>query len=163
MFHDKVINSCEKVSILITLLYFFFLSGLWLFTEGSPRNIWSRSCKCINKYSMLVLTNLALYIISGGPYKRPVQTLATLLGPTCCERLHTTLCVVGCCCDLLEVVGWSLKLVKLQSQQVPTFLLFHGHRSVVQQCCVRLHSTSNNVGARALHAKVSTPIHANKK
>ena len=36
---------------------------------------------------------------------RPVQTLATLLGPTCCERLHTMLCVVACCCDLLEVVG----------------------------------------------------------
>ena len=28
---------------------------------------------------------------------------------------------------------------------MPTFLLFCGHRSVVQQCCVRLHSTSNKV------------------
>ena len=76
------------------------------------------------------------------------QQDATLLGPTCCERLHTMLCVVVCCCDLLEVVGWSLKLVKLQSQQVPTFLLFRVHLSVVQLCCIRLHSTSNNV-ARA--------------
>ena len=33
------------------------------------------------------------------------QQDATLLGPTCCERLHTMLCVVACCCDLLEVVG----------------------------------------------------------
>ena len=33
------------------------------------------------------------------------QQDATLLGPTCCERLHTMLCVVGCCCDLLKVVG----------------------------------------------------------
>ena len=41
------------------------------------------------------------------------QQDATLLGPACCERLHTTLCVVACCCDLLEVVGWSLILVKL--------------------------------------------------
>lgn len=81
------------------------------------------------------------------------QQDATLLGPTCCERLHTMLGVVACCCDLLEVVGWSLKLVKLQSQQVPTFLLFRGHRSVVQQCCVRLHSTSNNVA----------PVHAHYK
>jgi len=48
----------------------------------------------------------------------------TLLGPTCCEHLHTMLCVVACCCDLLEVAGGSLKLVKFQSQQVPTFLLF---------------------------------------
>ena len=41
------------------------------------------------------------------------QQDATLLGPTCCERLHTMLCVVACCCDLLGGVGWSLKLVKL--------------------------------------------------
>ena len=87
------------------------------------------------------------------------QQDATLLGPTCCERLHTMLCVVACCCDLLEVVGGSLKLVKLQSQQVPTFLLFRGHRSVVQQCCVRLHSTSNNVAPA--HAHYMPRIHTN--
>ena len=28
------------------------------------------------------------------------QQDATLLGATCCERLHTMLCVVACCCDL---------------------------------------------------------------
>ena len=61
---------------------------------------------------------------------------------------------VVCCCDLLEVVGWSLKLVKLQSQQVPTFLLFRGHRSVVQQCCVRLHSTCNKVMPAHAHQRV---------
>ena len=33
----------------------------------------------------------------------------------------------------------------------PTFLLFRGHRSVVQQCCVRLHSTSNNVAPANAH------------
>ena len=38
-----------------------------------------------------------------------------------------------------------MKLVKLQRQQVPTPLLFRRHRSVVQQCWVRLHSTSNKV------------------
>ena len=69
------------------------------------------------------------------------------------------LCVVACCCDLLEVVGWSLKLVKLQRQQVPTFLLFRGHRSVVQQCCVRLYSTSNKVGPA--HAHYMPRIHTN--
>ena len=87
------------------------------------------------------------------------QQDATLLGPTCCERLHTMLCVIACCCDLLEVVGCSLKLVKLQSQQVPTFLLFCGHRSVVQQCCVRLHSISNNVAPA--HAHYMPRIHTN--
>ena len=62
--------------------------------------------------------------------------------------------VVTCCWDLLGVVGWSLKLVKLQSQQAPTFLLFRGHRSVVQQCCARLHSTSNNVAPAHAHQRV---------
>ena len=90
---------------------------------------------------------------------RPVQTLATLLGPTCCERLHTMLCIVGCCCDLLEVVGRSLKLIKLQNPQVPTFLLFRGHQSMVQQCCVRLHSTSNNVAP--VHVHLMPRIHTN--
>ena len=61
------------------------------------------------------------------------------------------LCVVVCCCDLLEVVGWSLKLVKLQHQQMPTFLLFRGHQSVAQQWWVRLHSTSNKVAPAHAH------------
>ena len=52
-----------------------------------------------------------------------------------------------------------MKLVKLQSQQVPTFLLFRGHRSVVQQCCVRLQSTSNNVAPA--HAHYLPHIHTN--
>ena len=42
---------------------------------------------------------------AGSKLLRPMQTLATLLGPTCCERLHSMLCVVACCCDLLEIVG----------------------------------------------------------
>ena len=42
---------------------------------------------------------------------------------------------------------------------MPTFLLFHGHRSVVQQCCVRLHSTSNNVAPA--HAHYMPRIHIN--
>ena len=96
------------------------------------------------------------------------QQDATLLGPTCCERLHTMLYVVACCCDLLEVAGWSLKLVKLQSQQVPTFLLFRGHRSVVQKCCVHLHRicTAHPTMLRRrtrTTCHVSTQIHANKK
>ena len=39
---------------------------------------------------------------------RSEQTLATLLGPTWCERLHTMLCVVATCWKLLdEVWNWS--------------------------------------------------------
>ena len=109
------------------------------------------------KWSSTITIWMVLRFFCG--FLRPVQTLATLLGPTCCERLQTMLCVGACCCDLLEVVGWSLKLVKLQSQQVPTFLLFRGHQSVVQQCCVRLHSTSNNVAPA--HAHYMPRIHTN--
>ena len=42
---------------------------------------------------------------------------------------------------------------------MPTFLLFRGHRSVVQQCCVRLHSTSNNIAPA--HAHYMPRIHTN--
>ena len=67
----------------------------------------------------------------------PVQTDATLLDVTCCVCLHT----------LLHVVAQSLKPVKLFSQQLPTFLLFCDRRSVAQQCWIRLHGSSNIVGA----------------
>ena len=54
---------------------------------------------------------------------------------------------VACCYVLLEVLAQSLKPVKLFSQQLPTFLLFRDRRSVAQQCWIRLHSSSNIVGA----------------
>ena len=52
-------------------------------------------------------------------------------------KLGVTLCVrfpLGCI--LLRVVGSCLKLVKLLSQQLPTFVLFHDRRSVAQQCWI---------------------------
>ena len=69
------------------------------------------------------------------------QQLPTLLDVACCVRLHT----------LLHVVAQSLKPVKLFSQQLPTFLLFRDRRSVAQQCWIRLHSSSNIVGATHAH------------
>ena len=51
------------------------------------------------------------------------------------------------CCMLLRVVAQSLKPVKLFSRQLQTFLLFRDRRSVAQQCQIRLHSSSNIVGA----------------
>ena len=54
---------------------------------------------------------------------------------------------VACCWMLLGVVAQSLKLVKFFSQQLPTLLLFRDRRSVAQQCWIRLHSSSNIVGA----------------
>ena len=55
------------------------------------------------------------------------------------------------CCMLLHVVTQSLKLVKLFSQRLPTFLFFRDRRSVVQQCWIRLHSSTNIVGATHAH------------
>ena len=51
---------------------------------------------------------------------------------------------VACCCVLL-------KPVKLFSQQLTTFLLFRDRRSVAQQCWIRLHNSSNIVGATHAH------------
>ena len=58
---------------------------------------------------------------------------------------------VACCWMLLRVVAQSLKPVKLFSQQLLTFLLFRDRRSVAQQCWIRLHSSSNIVGATQAH------------
>ena len=67
-----------------------------------------------------------------------------------CWMLHVvSICTP--CCMLLDVVGQSLKPVKLFSQQLPTFLLFRDRRSVAQQCWIRLHSSSNVVGATHAH------------
>jgi len=41
------------------------------------------------------------------------------LGATCCVRLDTVLRCVAMCCDMLGVVGSSLKMVNL-TQQHPT-------------------------------------------
>ena len=58
---------------------------------------------------------------------------------------------VACCWMLLRVVAPGLKPVKLFNQQSPTFLVFRDRRSVAQQCWIRLHSSSNNVGATPAH------------
>ena len=81
-----------------------------------------------------------------------VQTDATLLTNNSqhCWMLHVA-SVCTPCCMLLDVVVRSLKPVKLFSQQLPTLLLFRDRRSVAQQCWIRLHSSSNNVGATHAH------------
>ena len=78
-----------------------------------------------------------------------MQTLATLLGPTCCKRLHTMLCVVACCCVLLRLVGscWTkfetgqtseptsanISIVSRSSKRGPTMLRSFAQH--IQQCC----------------------------
>ena len=70
-----------------------------------------------------------------------------------CWMFHVRLFAhsVACCWMLLHVVAQSLKLVKLFSQQLPTFLLFRDRQSVAQQCWIYLHSSSNIVGATHAH------------
>ena len=58
---------------------------------------------------------------------------------------------VVCCWMLLRVVAQSLKPVKLFSHQFPTFLLLRDRQSVAQQYWIRLHSSSNIVGATHAH------------
>jgi len=65
------------------------------------------------------------------------------------QQLPTLLDVT--CWIVLRVVAQSLKPVKLFSQQLPTFLLLRDRRSVTQQCWIRLHSSSNIVGATHAH------------
>ena len=76
------------------------------------------------------------------------QQLPTSLDVTHCVRLHTLLHVVRCCCVLLRKV-WNRS--NFFSQQLPTFLLFRDRRSVVQRCWIRLHNSSNIVGATHAH------------
>ena len=69
-----------------------------------------------------------------------------------CWMLHDDVASVCTpCCMLLCVVAKSLKPVNLFSQKLPTFLLFRDRQSVAQQCWIRLHSSSNIVGATHAH------------
>ena len=67
-----------------------------------------------------------------------------------CWTLHVA-SVCKPCCMLLDVVAQNLKPVKLFSPHLPTLLLFRDHRSVAQQCWIRLQSSSNIVGATHAH------------
>ena len=79
-----------------------------------------------------------------------------------CWMLHVA-SVCTPCCILLDVVVQSLKLVKLFSQQLPTSLLFCDRQSIVQQCWIRLHSSSNIVGAAHAHYAWFTKTYKNTK
>ena len=77
------------------------------------------------------------------------QQDATLLGPTCCERLRTMLRVVATCWKLLkfetgqtsEPTSANISIVSRSSKRGPTMLRSFAQH--IQQCCA---------GARALHA-----------
>ena len=109
----------------------------------------------------IVFLSLFLYIsfyFYGQLYRLAVNTSAYLVKPRAngrnivgCYMLRPLAHHVACCWMLLRVVAQSLKLVKLFSQQLRIFLLFRDRRSVAQQCWIRLHSSSNIVGATHAH------------
>ena len=76
------------------------------------------------------------------------QQLPTLLDVTCCVRLHTLLHVVGCCCVLLRKV-WNRPNFSANNSQ--HFFCSRDRQNVAQQCWIRLHGSSNIVGATHAH------------
>jgi len=88
---------------------------------------------------------------SKAPCKRTQHCWPTTPNIGGCYMLRPFAHPVACCRMLLRVVAQSLKPVKLFSQQLPTFLLFHDRRNVAQQCWILLNNTSNIVGAAHAH------------
>ena len=88
------------------------------------------------------------------------QQDATLLGPTCCERLHTMLCVVDCCCYVVLLLFDQFQTSSNNFQQVATTLnnTQHGVQTLAtcwaQQCCVLL---PNNVASVCTSLKAWFP------
>ena len=72
----------------------------------------------IEEMSSVLVRKLCVVNPHGNERNIVGQRLQTLLGVTCCVRLHT----VANCCVLLGVVAQNLKLVKLLRQYLPTFL-----------------------------------------
>ena len=91
-----------------------------------------------------------------GTCKQTQHWCATTPNIVGCYMLRPFALPVACCWMLLRVVAQSLKPVKLFSQQLPKFLLFRDHRSLAQQCWIRLHSSSNIVGSTHAHYACST-------
>ena len=85
------------------------------------------------------------YILS--PSKRTRHCWPATSNIVGCYMLPLSAHPVACCSVLLGVVAQSLKLVKLWSQKPTTFLLFRDRQNVAQQCWIRLHNSSNIVGA----------------
>ena len=93
---------------------------------------------CLHYTQLCVCLYLKLVLIKPRTNGRNIvgQQLPTLLDVTCCVCLHTLLHVVGCCCVLLRKVWNRSNFSANNSQQ---FLL------------IRLHSSSNTVGATHAH------------
>ena len=101
----------------------------WLKSLGIHCLYYTQLCVCFYLKLVLIKPRTNGHNIVG-------QQLPTLLDVTCCVRLHSLLHVVGCCCVLLRKVWNRSNFSANNSQQ---FLL------------IRLHSSSNTVGATHTH------------
>ena len=118
------------------------LQLLFELTEATVFNLgWLYQSSSINHYRACIVTSLHVSL-------KPRANGRNIVG---CYMLHPFAHPIACCWMLLRVVAQSLKPVKLFSQQLPTYLLFRDRRSVAQQCWIRLHSSSNIVGATHAH------------
>ena len=118
------------------------LQLLFELTEATVFNFgWLYQSSSINHYRACIVTSLHVSL-------KPRANGRKIVG---CYMLYPFAHPVACCWMLLRVVAQSLKPVKLFSQQLPTYLLFRDRRSVSQQCWIRLHSSSNIVGATHAH------------
>ena len=107
----------------------------------------SRVCSLPLYLTILQCTTVLWSIELKAACKRTQHCWPTTPSIVGCYMLRLFAHPVVCCLMLLRVVAQSLKPVKLFSQQLQTFLLFLDRRSVAQQCWIRLHSSSNIVGA----------------
>ena len=102
---------------------------------------------CTRKVVVLLMSKLIAFL----PFSLLSPLSSRKLPIVGCYMLRSFAHPVACCWMFLPVVAQSLKPVKIFSQQLPTFLLLRDRRSVAQQCWIRLHSSSNIVGATHAH------------
>ena len=93
------------------------------------------------------LNGVTMQISLSRKYVKPHANRSNIVG---CYMLRPFAHPVACSWMLLCVVAQSLKPVKLFSPQLPTFLLFCDHRSIAQQCWIRLHSSPTLLGLSTL-------------
>ena len=99
------------------------------------------------KMTSAQVVEMSVNVISNSPsqdYTHP-DDRTLLYDMTPGFKPFTMLCVVACCCDLLEVVGWSLKLAKLHPK---TSNKSQQHATAHNMVCKRSqHLGPNNVAS----------------
>ena len=141
--HDEVCEICRESGELLlcdTCNLVYHMTCLDPPLTAVPPGMWLCP-KC--KVSTIPGSKIAVHSCSKAPCKRTQH----------CRMLHVA-SVCPPCCMLLRVF-WSccgkIETGQTLCQQLPTFLLFRDRRSVARLCWIRLHSSSNVVGATHAH------------